>query len=282
MTKNELRETYKKARQELGVNRKKDWDTALMKRILASDSFRRAKKLFLYAPKAEEVNLIPLVKVAWKQGKTVAFPRCDRATETISFFTLAPGEKLLPGSFGIYEPAASAKPCEADKNTLCLVPGLTFDASGNRVGYGKGYYDRFLADFPGVFAGVIYEEFLCDAVPAEEHDTPMQLIFTDKRTIGIGRPVVEKTKFQGVLEWVKDQLSRVWELMKKEATEPLGERNFRPLHSPPALVFFAFLILAILGLVDTFLLNRTWVKQVGKSATWWAAFIPCCRQRLKN
>lgn len=257
MTKEELRAHYKQARLELGVNRKKDWDTAVLRRIVASDYFRRAKKVFLYAPTKEEANLLPLVKVAGKQGKTVAFPRCDPETETISFFELAPGEKLYPGAFGIYEPGADAKPCEPDENTLCLVPGLTFDRAGNRLGYGKGYYDRFLATFPGVSAGVVYQDFLSDALPLEDWDRPVHLLFTDRASIGVGRPVKETTKLQLAWEKVKDQSARLWGLVKKEATEPLGQRNFRPVHTPPALVFLAFLLLLLFGAIDLFL-KRTW------------------------
>ena len=143
MTKEELRARYKRERADLGANRKKEWDTALTRRIAGSDYFRRAKKVFLYAPKKEEINLLPLVKLAWKQGKTVAFPRCDTESETISFFELAPGERLVSGAFGIYEPPESAKLCQADESTLCLVPGLTFDRAGNRLGYGKGYYKGY-------------------------------------------------------------------------------------------------------------------------------------------
>ena len=258
MTKEELRAHYKQERLWLGENRKKEWDTALLRRVVASDCFRRAKKLFLFAPKKEEVNLLPLVKLAWKQGKIVAFPRCDVGSETISFFELAPGEKLFPGAFGIYEPGAEAKPCEPDAHTLCLVPGLTFDRTGNRLGYGKGYYDRFLATFPGISAGVVYDEFLSDALPPEDWDRPVDLLFTDKNAIGVSRPVKESTKLQLALSRGKDLSLRFWELVKKEATEPLGERNFRPLQMPPVLVFFAFVLLLLSGAVDTFLLSRTW------------------------
>ena len=258
MTKEELRARYKQERIEIGVNRKKDWDAAIAKRVASSDCFRRAKKIFLFAPTKVEVNLLSLVKTAWKLGKTVAFPRCDTESETIAFFELAPGEKLVPGAFGIHEPPESAKPCEADKTTLCIVPGLTFDRAGNRLGYGKGYYDRYLANFSGVSAGVVYEDFLSDALPLEDWDKPVDLLFTDRATIGVSRPAQETTKLQLFLSSTKEFATRVWEFAKKEATEPLGQRNFRPMHSPPVLVFAAFVLLLLVGAVDTFALNRTW------------------------
>lgn len=258
MTKEELRARYKRERTDLGANRKKEWDTALTRRIAGSDYFRRAKKVFLYAPKKDEINLLPLVKLAWKQGKTVAFPRCDTEAETISFFELAPGERLVSGAFGIYEPPESAKLCDADESTLCLVPGLTFDRAGNRLGYGKGYYDCYLSTFPGVSAGVVYEDFLSEVLPSEDWDKPVDLLFTDKNAIGISRPVKETTKLQLLLLRIKDLAARVWEFAKKEATEPFGERSFRPMHSPPVLVFAAFVLLLLVGAVDTFALNRTW------------------------
>ena len=257
MTKNELRLLRRKARSELGQKRKKEWDTAILERILSLAEFKRAKTLLLYAPTAGEVNVLPLLSVARNHGKTVAFPRCDPMTATISFFVLAKDQKLEPGAFGIYEPPAESLPCEFDENTLCIVPGLTFDPKGNRLGYGKGYYDRFLAEFPGVTCGVVYEEFMTDTLPIEEWDKPVQIIVTDRRAIGVGRPVKEKTELKKWKEALKSLRQKIREGMKREATEPLGERNFRPIHSPPVLVFVSFCFLALAKILDTFVLSRT-------------------------
>ena len=63
------------------------------------------------------------------------------------FYVLEPDARLVRGAYGIAEPAPDAPLCEPDAHTLCILPGLSFDTCGNRIGYGKGYYDRFLADF---------------------------------------------------------------------------------------------------------------------------------------
>lgn len=256
MTKNKLREDRRKARAELGETRKKEWDTAIFDRILALNSFKRAKTVLLYAPTAGEVNLLPLVRVARSHGKAVAFPKCDPETESMEFFLLAPDAKLEPGAFGIYEPPTGSAPCKCDKTTFCIVPGLTFDKNGNRVGYGKGYYDRFLADFPGITCGVVYEEFLAESIPVAEWDKPVKLLVTDRRTIGVSIPVEGMTEMGKGLAFFKRLWARIWERMQKEATEPLGERNFRPIHSPPVLVFVSFFFLAIINLLDTFVLGQ--------------------------
>ncbi|MBQ7173671.1 MAG: 5-formyltetrahydrofolate cyclo-ligase [Clostridia bacterium] len=258
LTKNELRRSRQKARAELGKKRKKEWDTAILRRILDSPYFKRAKTILLYAPTVGEVNVLPLMRAARDHGKAVAFPKCHPETNTIEFFLLAPDAKLEPGAFGIYEPPAGSGLCKIDETSFCLVPGLAYDKKGNRVGYGKGYYDRFLADFPGVSCGVLYEEFLADEIPTEEWDRPVNLLVTDRRTIGVSLPVEEKAEHGKGLAFFKDLWAKIWAKMQKEATEPLGERNFRPVHSPPVLVFVSFFFLSLVKILDTFVFNRTW------------------------
>ena len=179
MNKDELRERLKARRAEATEEERKKTDEAIVRALLASSPYQRADAVLLYAPIRGEVDLIPLARRARAEGKTVAFPRCDTESKTMRFHILTPDARLTPGAYGIPEPPADAPLCPLSENTLCLVPGLSFDPMGNRLGYGGGYYDRFLSDFPGVSAGVLPRRMLVKQIPTESFDIPVDLLFCE-------------------------------------------------------------------------------------------------------
>lgn len=282
--KKRLRALLKERRATLDMEQKKEWDRAVAEKIAASKLFREASAVLLYAPTRGEIDLIPLVRLARQMGKTVAFPRCDVETNTMQFYILAPDARLVRGAYGIAEPPSDAALCVADERTLCLVPALTFSLSGARLGYGKGYYDRFLADFPGVTAGVVYQSFLVKRVPAEAHDRPVQFLFTERGTIRTTRAESGETDAEtppkndtgaktdqngGDAPRKKHFWSEIGQKLfaraprqtavtagggeEKEAREaPLAH----VLHAPPILVAVVFALLALSRLLDPLLGDR--------------------------
>ena len=239
MEKNELRADLKQKRDSIDAEHKKQLDRAIVEQIAASREFRKAKKVLLYAPHGSEINLLPLVRLARKLGKTVAFPRCDTETCTIQFYVLEPNQRLVRGAYGIAEPAPDAPLCELDAQTLCILPGLSFDTNGHRIGYGKGYYDRFLKEFSGMTAGAVYEQLLSDEIPTEAHDLPVQTVFTESTRYD--RPVA-RTDLLEPISKSNPQQSR-----KLPAWGPLA---------PPILVACSFLLLILSRLIDTHLTDR--------------------------
>jgi len=111
----------------------------------------------------------------WPQDKRIALPRV--AGDELVFHWVADREELLPGKFGIPEPCAEASPA-GNEFDLILVPGLAFDLRGGRLGRGKGFYDRFLAEARGLRAGVCFDDQLVDGVPLEPHDLRMDFVVT--------------------------------------------------------------------------------------------------------
>ena len=156
-------------------------DEKLCARILSSLVFRKADLVLLYAPVKSEADILPMAKEALRAGKKIAFPRCTEPGN-MRFLTVSSPEELSPGRYGIKEPPEGASPVLPTKNSLCLVPGLAFDLSGNRLGYGGGYYDRFLAGFPGMAAGVAYGDFILPELPRAPHDRAVSLLFSDRET----------------------------------------------------------------------------------------------------
>lgn len=191
VTKAQLRAACKRKRETLQPEEKKRLDRAICENLAGCAEFRRAKKVFLYVPLPGEIDLIPLAKLCRRQKKTLAFPVTDPQTDRLTFRVLRQGDRLSPGAYGVPEPPPDAPVCLPDRHTFCVLPGLCFDRAGNRLGYGKGCYDRFLADFTGVSVGAVWDELLLDFLPTEPHDLPVSLIVTDREVL---RTAKEKEK----------------------------------------------------------------------------------------
>lgn len=192
MTKQELRAALKERRAAIPAEQRREMDARIVANFAASEVFLRASALLVYAPLEGEINLLPLVRIARERGIPVAFPRCDVETNTMQFYELLPSARLTEGAYRIPEPPADAPLCTPDSRALCILPALSFDPTGARIGYGKGYYDRYLATFPGIRAGAIYSTMILRRVPTEPHDLPVSLLVTER---GIRRcELAESTK----------------------------------------------------------------------------------------
>ena len=155
----------------------------IQKALIASEAFRRARVIGLYAPIHNEVDTTEVCVKALAAAKKVLYPVVSG--EKLEFRRiLAPG-MLQKGTFGILEPAASCElhdPIDAD---LIVIPGIAFDEAGKRIGYGKGYYDKTLhhLEGQGKFVGFCYDFQLVDAIAGEPHGVLMDLLITEKRVI---------------------------------------------------------------------------------------------------
>lgn len=133
---------------------------------------RAADKLFLFYPLVNEINLLPLVDYAKETGKKIAFPLCEDKEGTMRFCEVGTLDELEIGSFGIREPKKDA-PEVLPRNAVIFLPALAVDKNGYRLGYGKGYYDRYLAKYARLkpfTVGVIYKELFFDEIPRDEYD----------------------------------------------------------------------------------------------------------------
>lgn len=146
--------------------------------LFSQDAFRRASSVALYFPANGEVDTREIFEKCAELGKKAFFPR-TRGSGLV-FLRTRSLDELRPGAFGIAEPPEDAEPADARGPDLVLVPGIAFDASGNRVGYGKGFYDRFLKDVPrrGRFA-LAYRFQVLGSVPSLETDIKVGSIVTE-------------------------------------------------------------------------------------------------------
>ncbi len=147
--------------------------------VRAAGFWRAARTVLCYAPMLEEVDVWPLLAVALGQGKRVALPRFTAQVRSYVAAQVQDLERdVVAGEFGIREPAAHCPELELADVDMMLVPGLAFDATGRRLGRGKGFYDRWLAGFPGMTCGVALAEQMVAEIPVSGHDIPMRCVVT--------------------------------------------------------------------------------------------------------
>lgn len=152
------------------------------RRLFSLPEFKAARTVLFFASFRSEVDTIPMIRRALGDGKRVILPRIkDRELELFEIRDI--DRDVSPGSWGILEPCASA-PIKLDDVEVIIVPGAAFDARGNRLGYGAGYYDKLLAAFTKPTIAVAFDLQVVSKVPAESYDVPVKKIVTEKRVIG--------------------------------------------------------------------------------------------------
>ncbi len=177
----ELREYYKAKRREMEPALKDALDQQILERVLRLYQYRSCKQLLTYVSTSIEVNTRALIIRALQDGKRVAVPRCVPGTREMEFYYIASLSELSPGSFAVDEPnPKKARKVTDFSGALCIVPALCFDNRGYRLGYGKGYYDRFLSGFEGPTAGLCYSSGIRRHLFYGRFDRRVDVIVTER------------------------------------------------------------------------------------------------------
>ena len=148
--------------------------------VIGLELFRSAQTLALYAPTRGETDTADIHRAALAAHKSVCYPRVEQ--ERLRFYRVKSRAELVIGRFGILEPGPESHEIAPEDLDLILLPGVAFDQRGFRLGYGRGFYDRFLAEsnFSGVKIGMGYTFQMLDCLPVEGHDQPMDLVVTNQ------------------------------------------------------------------------------------------------------
>lgn len=178
-----LRADIKARRNEITAEERERLDSKITERIRHLWLYRDNKVLFTYVSISGETSTKQLIESAVADGKTVVVPRCVKGTRNMDFCVINSYDDLEPGAFGVPEPKAECEIFTDYSEGFCIVPAMAFDPQGYRLGYGKGYYDRFLAEFGGKTAGICYNEFVIPKLPRGKYDKSVDLIVTEKRVI---------------------------------------------------------------------------------------------------
>ena len=152
----------------------------LAKRLFTTDMWHEARIVGITISQTFEWEPRSIIEKGWQQGKTVCVPKCTPQEKKLLFYRLEHFEQLEVVYYGLLEPIPEkTTQIEKSKIDLLIVPGIVFDHRGFRIGFGGGYYDRFLSDFPNETVSLVHTSQLVERVPRESFDIPVKHIITE-------------------------------------------------------------------------------------------------------
>jgi 5-formyltetrahydrofolate cyclo-ligase len=176
-----LRNEINKLKQSLSDGTVADFSEKICDRLVRTEAFRKAHCIALYHAIKGEVQTIALIE-AWHDKKIILLPVISG--DDMAFYPYAGRERMVSGALNIPEPEhVVTEKIPAEDIDLFIVPGIAFDREGNRMGRGKGYYDRFLSETDKPAIGLCFGFQLKKHIPAEAHDRKMTMVITEEAIV---------------------------------------------------------------------------------------------------
>ena len=158
-------------------------DCAIAEIVLADTYINSADTVLLYASFGSEADTWIIAEKLLEKGTVIAYPLCHKGG-IMSFHIVSSTSELSAGQYGIREPDSTLPQPEVTNKTVCIVPGLAFTPEGGRLGYGGGFYDRFIALHPGIHTiALTYERCITSSLPLMQHDIKVDTIVTEERKV---------------------------------------------------------------------------------------------------
>ncbi len=179
--KQQQRDDAKIRRAQMDADIKAALDKSIAENVRRLREYKPAGTLLVYVSTPIEVDTKAIIENAWADGKRVAVPRCIPNTRDMEFHYINSFDQLSPGAFSVLEPSEELPVVTDFTDCLMIVPGMQFDMKGFRLGYGKGYYDRYMVRFTGRSAGICYSTELKTFMHHGRYDRTVNMIVTDKR-----------------------------------------------------------------------------------------------------
>ena len=176
MTKQELRKKIKQIN--LSSEYIKYSDEIIFNKLTDLEAFKNSQILFIYVSKNDEVDTIKIIKYAFELGKTVCVPKCFDNSE-VKAYEIKSFNDLELGSFNILEPKSYCKEIDKSNIDLAVIPCVTCDVNNNRLGYGKGFYDRFLVETTMKKICLCRKKVLQEKIPVDKNDVKMDMVVTE-------------------------------------------------------------------------------------------------------
>ncbi len=188
MSKHEQRERARKLRSALTGEERREKDREIFNNLMSMPEIQKARSVMIYLSFGSEVDTFRILEELLKSGKSVYAPVTDPKTCHMTAVRVENQADLKRGAYGVAEPGGntSLAPQELD---VILIPGLVFDESGGRIGYGAGYYDRFLRKTNAVKAALCYELQLVEKAETDPWDENVDCIVTERAVIRCGKAV---------------------------------------------------------------------------------------------
>lgn len=176
MNKEILREKYLKIRKDINKLDKEKYDNDIFTKVINLKEYKESKLVLIYVSLENEVDTFKIIEHSLKIGKKVAVPKCIE--NNIIFYYISSLDELEKGKFNILEPKTNKKVIDFN-NSICIIPAVAFDKENNRIGYGKGFYDRFLKNYYEVKIGLTYRECICEKIDNDINDVKVDKIITN-------------------------------------------------------------------------------------------------------
>lgn len=178
--KNALRKNAKAFRKALSAEKKEKKDNIIFNKIISLEAFKSAKTVLCYVSSKDEIDTKRLIEFSLENGKKTAVPKCSDVDGEMDFYYISSLDRLYVGKYNILEPSAECEKYNACENSICIIPSLSVDKENYRLGYGKGYYDRFLSKFSGVKIVLCYKENVVTKLPVfDNFDVKSDICITD-------------------------------------------------------------------------------------------------------
>ena len=179
MIKDILRTRVKNMRKSMTHDEVEEKSALICKRLFDSGILDDTKTVMVYFDAFNEVCTRDIISGLFEQGKRLAAPVTDKTTNTLTAYYFTPEDTLIKGAYNITEPPRTSKADFSEIDAI-IIPGIAFDRHGNRMGFGAGYYDRFLENFHGKKIGICYKYQCKYDVPVSEHDIPMDYVINEE------------------------------------------------------------------------------------------------------
>ena len=185
LSKNEIRKYIENMRDKVSAEQKSKWDSKIIDTLINSEFYRSAKTIFTFVSFRSEVDTHWFINHAIEDRKIIYVPKVASKQEGMDAYRISSMSDLTAGYFGILEPLSKCSKVNIKDIDLVLIPGLAFGREGGRIGYGGGFYDRFLrcAKEETQKVALAYNFQILDEVPADQWDIRMDAIITDKEMI---------------------------------------------------------------------------------------------------
>ena len=177
--KKDLRKKYLALRKSKDEKELLESSKKIIDNLYSSENFLKAQTIMVYVSFRAEVETHNLIKNLLKKKKRVCTPLCNSEDCTMTAREITDFSDLKSGAYGILEPDETMTIIEKNEIDFIIVPGCAFSRDGHRIGYGKGYYDRFLNGISAKTCGLSYNFCLLDEIPHEETDIPLDIIITE-------------------------------------------------------------------------------------------------------
>lgn len=186
-SKKAIRKTILNQRDNIETDIKEKWDNEIFLKVINSEAYKNANVIFVFVSFKSEVDTHKIITYALKDSKTICVPKINVSEKEMEIFKIESLGELKEGYYGILEPQENCPSVNSDEIDLILMPGAAFDKQGGRIGYGGGFYDRFLKRMNKKVdkIALAYDFQIIDKVPMEEFDIKINGIVTNNQYIKI-------------------------------------------------------------------------------------------------